>query len=97
MIRLIIYALLAMLSFSPAVWAADMDYLMKLYRHFHQNPELSFQEEQTAARISDELKELGFEVTTGVGGHGLVGVLENGAGPTILIRTDLDGLPVVEA
>ena len=97
MVRMIACALAAVFYFSSSVYAADMDYLMNLYQHLHQNPELSFQEEQTAARISDELGELGFEVTSGVGGHGLVGVLNNGAGPTIMIRTDLDGLPVVEA
>src|SRR5690606_15651685 len=53
-------------------------------------------EEKTAARLSDELRGLGFEVTTKVGGHGFVAVLANGPGPTVMLRTDLDGLPVVE-
>ena len=70
--------------------------LEQLYRHFHANPELSFREEKTAARFASELKSLGFEVTTGVGGHGVVGVLKNGNGPTVLVRTDLDALPVKE-
>jgi hippurate hydrolase len=70
--------------------------LESLYRHLHTHPELSFQEEKTAARLGDELGKLGFAVTLKVGGHGLVGVLKNGPGPTLLIRTDLDGLPVKE-
>jgi hippurate hydrolase len=70
--------------------------LDKLYRHLHAHPELSYQEEQTAARMATELKQLGFDVTTGVGGHGVVGVLKNGTGPTVLVRTDMDALPVTE-
>jgi hippurate hydrolase len=67
-----------------------------LYKHLHTHPELSFREEQTAARIGSELKAAGFEVTQNIGGHGLVGVLRNGSGPTVLLRTDLDALPVKE-
>ncbi len=70
--------------------------LGKLYAHCHANPELSFREEKTAERLAQELRALGIEVTTKVGGHGIVGVLRNGAGPTLLIRTDLDALPVKE-
>lgn len=70
--------------------------LDSLYRHLHAHPELSLHEEQTARRIADELVGAGFEVTRRVGGHGLVGVLKNGRGPTVLVRTDLDGLPVHE-
>ena len=70
--------------------------LEKLYFHCHAHPELSFREEKTAERLAQELKALGIEVTTKVGGHGVVGVLRNGAGPTVLIRTDLDALPVKE-
>lgn len=76
--------------------AADMPELMALYRHLHANPELSFQEEQTAARLAAIAEELGFAVTTGVGGHGVVAVLENGPGPVLLMRADMDGLPVEE-
>src|SRR2546426_12521017 len=70
----------------------DQEYLSldALYKHLHSHPEISFQEENTAKRIADELAKLGFEVTQKVGGHGVVGVLRNGAGPTILLRTDLD-------
>ena len=74
----------------------DYAYLEELYLYLHQNPELSYQEEQTMARIAGELRGLGFEVTENVGGFGLVGVLENGPGPTVLIRTDLDALPLKE-
>jgi amidohydrolase len=74
----------------------EYDSLFQLYRHLHANPELSFQEEQTSQRIQQELRATGFEVTGSFGGHGLVGVLRNGAGPTVMIRTDLDGLPVTE-
>ncbi|MCC6417414.1 MAG: amidohydrolase [Gemmataceae bacterium] len=74
----------------------QLDGLETLYRHLHANPELSFEEKQTAARMAKELKAIGFEVTTGVGGHGVVGVLRNGKGPTVLVRTDMDALPVTE-
>jgi len=74
----------------------DYAYLFDLYQHLHRNPELSFHEEKTAARIAEELGKAGFEVTEKVGGFGVVGILKNGAGPTVLLRTDLDGLPVRE-
>ncbi len=67
-----------------------------LYRELHQNPELSSQETRTAAKLAAGLRALGFEVTTGVGGTGFVGVLKNGAGPTVMLRTELDALPVTE-
>jgi hippurate hydrolase len=76
--------------------AADYPRLEALYKHLHAHPELSLHEEQTAARLARELKEAGFEVTEKVGGHGVVGVLKNGPGPTVLVRTDLDALPVTE-
>lgn len=68
--------------------------LFDLYKHLHTHPELSFQEEKTAARVAEELRTAGFEVTTGVGKYGVVGVLRNGSGPTVLVRTDMDALPV---
>lgn len=74
----------------------DYAFLEGLYKHLHANPELSFKEEKTAARMASELRALGFEVTEKVGGHGVVGVLKNGEGPTVLLRTDMDGLPVKE-
>ena len=67
-----------------------------LYLDLHQSPELSLQEEKTAGKMAARLRALGFEVTTGVGKHGVVGVLRNGKGPTVLLRTDMDGLPVLE-
>ena len=68
-----------------------------LYRELHQKPELSGQERETSARIAGELRQLGYEVTTGVGGTGVVAILKNGAGPTVMLRTELDALPVTEA
>lgn len=67
-----------------------------LYRHLHQNPELSFEEFKTAARLSKELEDLGFEVSRNIGGNGFVGILENGQGPVIMLRTDMDALPLQE-
>ncbi|MFO0850901.1 MAG: amidohydrolase [Gemmataceae bacterium] len=75
---------------------AELADLTALYTHLHTHPELSLQEEQSAARMAEELRKLGFEVTTKVGGHGVVGVLKNGAGPTVLYRADMDALPVTE-
>jgi hippurate hydrolase len=77
--------------------AAEFGQLEALYKHIHANPELSRQEVQTAARLAKELKALGFTVTEKVGGTGVVGVLKNGDGPTVLVRTDLDALPVTES
>src|SRR5437867_5586807 len=70
--------------------------LEQLYRELHASPELSLHEEKTATRVAAELTKYGIEVTPRVGGHGLVGVLRNGTGPTVLVRTDLDALPVKE-
>src|ERR1041385_6294988 len=67
-----------------------------LYIELHKNPELSMKEDRTAARLATELKALGYQVTTGVGGTGVVGVLKNGTGPTVLLRTELDALPIEE-
>ncbi len=76
--------------------AADTPYLTSLYTHLHTNPELSFQETATAARMAAEAKAAGFTVTTGIGQKGVVAVMVNGPGPVLLIRTDMDGLPVKE-
>jgi hippurate hydrolase len=70
--------------------------LLSLYKELHSHPELSFQEENTSKRIAAEFRKAGCEVTIGIGGYGVVGVLRNGPGPTVLVRTDLDGLPVKE-
>jgi len=77
--------------------ANSVTYARQMYRDLHQNPELSLQEFRTGAKMSQELKELGFEVTTGIAGNGVVGVLRNGDGPVIMLRTDMDALPVKEA
>lgn len=76
----------------------DAEYadLEALYKHLHAHPELSLHEMQTAARLARELRAAGFTVTEKVGGTGIVGVLKNGPGPTVLVRTDLDALPVTE-
>ncbi len=74
----------------------DYAYLFDLYKHFHSHPELSFQEMESAKHLGTELSGLGFDVTSGIGGHGVVAVLKNGEGPTVLIRTDTDALPVIE-
>lgn len=68
----------------------------ELYRDLHQHPELSFQEERTAGIVAHRLAAAGLEVTTGVGGTGVVGVLRNGDGPVVLVRADMDALPVEE-
>ncbi|HAS42670.1 MAG TPA: amidohydrolase [Microscillaceae bacterium] len=71
-------------------------YLDNLYKYLHKNPEISFQEKNTAKRVAQELKKLGFEVTENFGGFGVVGVFKNGKGPTIMVRADMDALPVKE-
>src|SRR5580700_5976360 len=67
-----------------------------LYLELHQNPELSSHEVQTAAKLAARLRALGYEVSEHVGGTGIVAVLKNGAGPTVMLRTELDALPVEE-
>jgi amidohydrolase len=83
---------------SPVLQGLDALYpeLDALYQDLHQNPELSQQEEKTAAKLAERLRKLGYEVTENVGGHGVVALLRNGKGPTVLVRTDLDALPVEE-
>ncbi|MHA6798703.1 amidohydrolase [Bounagaea algeriensis] len=70
--------------------------LASLYKDLHAHPELSFQEHRTAAEVARRLEGIGLETTTGVGGTGVVGVLRNGDGPTVLLRADFDALPVEE-
>ena len=75
---------------------ADPEMLAALYRDLHAHPELSFQETRTAGIAAESLRALGFEVTTGVGRTGVVGVMRRGDGPTVLVRADMDALPVEE-
>ncbi|PTQ12644.1 peptidase M20 [Sphingomonas oleivorans] len=97
-------ALSLLLAATPAAAAdplrdaikADMPDLLAIYRDFHANPELSFQETRSAAKLAAEARKLGFEVTTGVGRTGVVAVMRNGPGPVVLLRADMDGLPVPE-
>jgi len=94
---------------SPIAYAHDLktglrhaiadDYdanLDALFKHFHANPELSFKETKTAARLAKELKALGYDVTENIGRTGVVAVMKNGNGPTVMLRADMDGLPVKE-
>lgn len=81
----------------PTEWfAAHEAEIQEIYRWFHQHPEVSFAEEQTAKRYAELLEQAGLEVTTKVGGFGVVGILKNGDGPTVMLRADLDALPVKE-
>lgn len=98
-------ALLAIALLATAVSAADLedsvkadydDHLAALWDHFHRNPELSTVEFKTAARMAEELGAAGFDVTEGVGGTGVVAIMKNGDGPLVMMRADMDGLPVEE-
>jgi len=76
----------------------DLTSYEELYKHFHTHPELSNQEAETASRIADHLRNLSqdLEVKVGIGGHGVVAILRNGSGKTVLLRADIDALPVKE-
>ena len=74
----------------------DLPRLVELYKHIHANPELGLEEFQTSARLAREMKELGLDVTTKVGGTGVVSILRNGPGPVLLLRADMDALPILE-
>ena len=88
------------LAADSAPLASDVAKVMpaaeSLYLDLHQNPELSSHETKTAARLADRLRSLGYEVTTGVGGTGIVALMKNGDGPVIMLRTELDALPIEE-
>ncbi len=98
--------LLLLFLFGSAFWVAepplkerikeDLPYLLEFYKTRHQNPEVSLQEKETAKALAGELRKVGFSVTENFGGYGIVGILENGEGPTILYRTDMDALPMYE-
>jgi hippurate hydrolase len=109
-IRLLVPVVLAFVAISvqgqslDAMIDRDMASLLSTYKTLHAAPELSHREEKTSAFVAGELRKLGFTVTERIGkfqndqwvGYGLVGVLKNGPGPTVLVRTELDGLPVEE-
>jgi amidohydrolase len=96
--------LLAQKSDLDARVGKQIDSLVATYKHLHENPELSAQEKETSALIAAELRKMGYEVTDHFGryedanlsAYGVVGVLRNGTGPTVMVRTDMDALPVVE-
>jgi len=79
---------------TPTLAEVDAIYpdIEALYFDLHRNPELGFQETQTAAKLAARMRALGFDVTTGVGGTGIVAVMKNAPGPTVMLRTELDGL-----
>lgn len=83
-------------SLSESVADDYRSHLEDLFLFFHKNPELSFMETKTAARLATELRDAGFEVTEGVGETGIVAIMENGPGPRVMMRADMDGLPVEE-
>lgn len=101
---------LASLCLSLPCWSADLPssselkqqvnaaypQIESLYKDLHEHPELSLHETQTAAKLASALRQLGYDVTTGVGGTGVVALLKNGSGPTVMLRTELDALPVEE-
>jgi len=81
----------------PREWTeAHLEELLSYYREFHSQPELSFREIETAARLAAAWKKCGYQVTTNVGGNGIVGLLQNGPGPVVMLRADMDALPVNE-
>ena len=98
-----VLALCALLASSPVGAAplsdairADMPMLLSLYRDLHSHPELSMQEVRTPALLAPGVRKLGFEVTEHVGKTGVVAVMGNGPGPVLLLRADMDALPVTE-
>ena len=101
MSKLLVLALLATSAFAQtAQHSKELDAAYpaahELYLDLHQNPELSSHETQTAAKLAERLRSLGYEVTEHVGGTGIVAILKNGNGPTVMLRTELDALPVEE-
>lgn len=100
LVLVLVFTVLGRQTLSAQAITAEVDAVYPqteaLYLDLHRHPELSGQEQQTAAKLAAGLRALGYEVTTGVGRTGVVGVLKNGAGPVVLLRTELDGLPVEE-
>src|SRR5580698_1064043 len=89
------------LPVAPAKLDAEVQTLIPgletLYQDIHAHPEIAVHETRTAALLAHQMRRLGFTVTEGVGGTGLVAIYENGPGPTVLVRTELDALPMTEA
>ncbi len=108
LLRFLSLGSLSLIQLVASTWAADSASVPKaqidavypqveaLYMDLHRNPELSYHEEKTAAKIAEQLRKLGYEVTTGVGGTGVVGIFKNGDGPVVMLRAELDALPVPE-
>ena len=105
----VFFSLLVWTALACTTWAADVDQAglkewmkkalpeaLENYRWLHTHPEVSFQEAETAKYVAQQWRDAGFEVTENVGGHGVVAILKNGKGPTLMLRTDLDALPVKE-
>ena len=93
-----LFKLLLIALFSSSAFANSNSEinLLDLYKDLHSNPELSYKEFETSRKLSLVLEELGYEVTRGVGGNGVVALLKNGEGKTVMLRADMDGLPVEE-
>jgi len=83
-------------NISSAIEKDYQQHLAPLWDHFHRNPELSLMEFKTAKRLADEIRRVGFTVTENIGGTGIVALMKNGDGPTVMMRADMDGLPVKE-
>ena len=108
LLRFLSLGSLSLIQLVASTWAADSASVPKaqidavypqveaLYMDLHRNPELSYHEEKTAAKIAEQLRKLGYEVITGVGGTGVVGIFKNGDGPVVMLRAELDALPVPE-
>jgi hippurate hydrolase len=98
--RFLLVASLSTVAWAQAPGSKEVEAVYRdvhaLYVDIHQNPELSAHEVQTAAKLAARLGGLGYEVTEHVGGTGIVAILKNGAGPTVMLRTELDALPVEE-
>ena len=95
-----LFILISIISLGPissnALAKYNIDEIVNLYKFLHSNPELSWQEDKTASHLADILEADGYEVTRGVGKKGVVAILENGKGPTLMIRADMDALPIEE-
>ena len=94
--KIILSILFIFVVSSSALLAEDKVDLLNLYKELHADPELSFKEEKTSKKLASILRDLGFEVTENFGGYGVVALLSNGEGKTIMLRADMDGLPVEE-